>query len=114
MAHGRIFSIRLEKLHQLFSFRRAETRTDSDVLQSAGVVEQPEQQRADHCVLALFMPAESSHHAIAVAFVFHFKHHSLVRLVSSCRIFGHHTIQAGAFKAAKPIGGNTAIAGCRC
>src|SRR6202041_1811393 len=60
------------------------------------------------------MPAESSNNAIAVAFVFHFKHHSLIRLVSSCRIFGHHTIQARAFKAAKPIGGNTPIAGCRC
>ncbi len=84
MVHQCIFSIRLEKLHQLFSFRRAETRTDPNVLQSAGIVEQTEQQRAYHRLLAFFMPAESSHHAIAVAFVFHFKHHSLVRLVSSC------------------------------
>src|SRR5438034_1037432 len=42
MVHQRIFSIRPEKFHQLFSFCRAETRTDSDVLQSAGIVEQTE------------------------------------------------------------------------
>src|SRR5580692_12817902 len=59
------------------------------------------------------MPTESSHYAIAVAFVLHFEHHSLVRLVSSCRIFGHHTVQSCAFKAPKPIGGNLSIAGCR-
>ena len=64
--------------------------------------------------LAFFMPAESSNHAIAVAFVFHFKHHSLIRLVSSCRILGYYAIQSCAFKAAKPIGGNAPIAGCRC
>jgi len=42
MVHQRIFTIRLEKLHEFFLFCCTETRSDSDVLQSAGIVEQTE------------------------------------------------------------------------
>ena len=57
---------------------------DADVLQLAGVVVEPEQQRADGaCRSPRLVPAEAGDDAVALALVLHLQHHALVRLVGA-------------------------------
>src|SRR5262249_40837609 len=102
-----IFPVRLEKLNKFFSLLGAEARTNPNVLESTCVIKQSKQQRAHHRALAFLVPAKSSNHTVAVALVFDLDHDALVGFVSSCWVLNYDAVQTRAFKAAKPIRGNT-------
>src|SRR5882757_9665796 len=51
-----IFAIRLEELDEFATLRRSETRADPDVLQSASVVEEAQQQGPDKISIPFFVP----------------------------------------------------------
>src|SRR5579864_6643535 len=98
-----IFSIWLKKFHELLSLLHRKAGADAYVLQRARLVEQAKQQRADQRALAFLVPAESGHHAIAIALVLHLQHHALVRLVGAVDRLGHDAIEPRAFETPEPI-----------
>src|SRR6185437_16274228 len=89
-----------KKLHEFPPLLRSEAGAHSHMLQGARRVIQPQQQRTNLASLALLVPAESSHHAIAVALVLDLQHHALVRLVSILRGLCHHSVKTGALESA--------------
>ena len=83
MVDERILSIRQEKFDQLAALILGEAGADSDMLQRAGIIEEPQQQRANRGALAGLMPAKAGNHAVAIALVFYLEHHPLVGLVGT-------------------------------
>ena len=83
MRGERIRTIRLEEIGELASLLHAEARTNPDVLQSSGIVEESEQQRADEGAIPFLVPAKSCYYAIAIALVFYLQHHAFVGFVGS-------------------------------
>src|SRR3954469_16605403 len=104
MIHERVLAIRSEIFGELAALLLGETRAYADVLQRALVVEETEQQRSDHCALALLVPAKARNYAVAIALVLHLQHDALVGLITAGDRLGHHAVQTRAFEAAKPIG----------
>src|SRR5262245_12219830 len=111
MIHECVFTIRFKELCQLLALRCAKARTHTDVLQLALVIEETEQQRSNQTPVTLFVPAKPGDNAVAIAFMLYLEHKTFVRNIGSFNRLGHHTIKAGAFKAAKPVCGDLAIAG---
>ena len=70
----------------------------------------PEQQRSDGGAFALLVPAESGDDAVAFALVLHLQHDALVGLVGAGVRLGDDAVEARAFEAAKPVGGDGAVA----
>src|SRR5882724_546800 len=108
----RILTIGREKFHELSSLRVREARADADMLQRAGIVEEPEQQRANIRAIAFLVPPKPGDDAVAIALVFDLEHHALVRLVGPRNRLGYDTVETGAFEAAKPIRRDARVAGC--
>ena len=79
------------------------------MMQHALVVEQPEQQRADD-IRRLLVPAESGDHAIGGARVLDLEHRALAGLIRRVFRFRDHAVEARAFEALQPFGGDRAIA----
>ena len=90
-----------------------ERRGDADVVQLAAVVEQSEQQRTDHRIPAVLVPAESGDDAVGGARVLDLDHRPLARLVAAVVRLGHHAVQAGAFESRQPVDRGRAVAGHR-
>src|SRR5688572_681002 len=97
-----IDAIRSEKRHELLSFYIGEARANADVLEALTVVK-TEQQRADRGFLTAFVPAETSHDAVALARVLHFQHHSLVWRIRAGFRLRNHAVESRAFEPAKPV-----------
>ena len=114
MIDQRIPSIGRQELHQLPPLLLREARADAHMLQRARIVEEPQQQRSHRRLLAFLVPSKAGHHAVAIALVLHLEHHALVRLVGPCNRLGHHSVEAGAFEAAEPVGRDARIVSCRC
>ena len=63
----RVLAIGREEFDEFPALLLREARADTDVLQTARIVEQPEQQRTDRSALAFLVPAKSGNHAVAIA-----------------------------------------------
>ena len=75
-----INAIRLEKIHELFSFQVCKARAHTDVLEVVAVLK-TENERSNRVFLAAFVPAKSGDDTIAIALVPDLQHSSLVGLV---------------------------------
>src|SRR5579872_1279608 len=82
------------------------------MLQRAAIVKKAEKQRTHQRAIAFLVPTKAGHHTIAFPFVLHFEHNALVGFVSTGGRLGNDAVESGALKAAKPVGGDFAIAGC--
>jgi hypothetical protein len=81
------------------------------MLQHSGAVVEPEQQRADFRALALLMPSETGHHAIAIALVFDLEHDAPVRLVNARSRLGNYAVETGALETPKPVRRDARVGG---
>ena len=73
------------------------------MLELAGVVPQPEQQRADHRARSVLVPAEARHHAVRGAQVLDLGHLALAGQVAQLGALGDHPIQAGSLEDLEPV-----------
>ena len=97
------FAIRRQKLRQFTSLLRCEAGANADVMKRAGVVEESQQERADCIAMAFLVPSKTCDDAVAIALMFYFKHHALIRLINAGKRLRNDTVEACAFKASKPI-----------
>src|SRR5690606_9963702 len=88
----RALAVGREILGQVHPRLPGEARTYADVLQHAGVVEQPKEERADRALPRL-VPSKAGHHAVALALVLDLEHDAAPRLVDAGRRLGHHPIE---------------------
>src|SRR5262249_42803043 len=109
MTVERVRAIRLQKRDELASLGRCETRADTHVVETPGVVVQTEQQRTDGRVLPILVPAEPGDDAIALALVLHLEHHALVRLVRAVFWLRHHAIEPCPLEPPEPIAGDGTV-----
>ena len=101
---------RRELLRELPPHRHRERGRDADVVQSTAVVVQPEQQGSDQLVLSGLVPPKSGDDAVCGSCVLHFDHRALARLVHAVLGLRDDAVEAGAFEARQPFGGNRRIA----
>ena len=113
MIGERVLAIGRQEGGQFLALLAGEAGAHADVLQVAGIIEEPEEERPHVRARAVLVPAEASHHAVAIPLVLHLEHDALVGLVPDRDRFGHDAIEAGAFEAAEPIGGDVRLAGRR-
>src|SRR5579871_2733838 len=92
-----------EKLRQFAALLLCKAGADADVLQATGIVKESEQQRADFGLRPLLIPAESRHHAVAIALMLDLEHDALVGLVGDRERLGHDAIEPRAFEAVEPV-----------
>src|SRR5262245_35082994 len=97
----RILPVRRNLLGELLSKRGVEAARDADVVQSAGAVEQPEQQRPHATFLVLAIAGDR---AVGGAEVLHLLHRSLARPVGAVERLGDDTVEPGALEALEPFG----------
>ena len=109
-----VLAIRFQEFHKLKPLGIGEACANADMLQRAGIVEKPEQQRANESAITFLVPPKPGNNAIAVALMFDLEHHPLVRLVRSRYRLGNNAVETCALKSAKPIRGDAAIASRRC
>jgi len=93
-----------KKFEQFATFLFCEAGADPDVLQRSGFVEEAKQEGSDSYIVAVFVPAEAGDDAIAIAFVLHLEHGAFVGLIDTGNWLDDDSIEASAFKAAKPVG----------
>src|SRR5690242_3729256 len=89
----RILAVGREEFCELPPLLVRKACADTDMLQRAGTVEEPEQQRPNIRVLAFFVPSKPGDEAVTIALVFYLEHHALVRLVGPRKGFGHDTVE---------------------
>jgi len=87
-----ILAIGRQELKKFLALLVREACANADMLQGAGVVEKPEQQRADIRAVAFLVPSESRYDAIAIPLVFDLEHHALVRLIGPCLRLCDHAV----------------------
>ncbi len=80
-----------------------EARGHADVVQRAARVVEPEQQRAHVGAGAVLVPAKARDDRVAGALVLDLEHRALARLVGAVSRLGHHTVEARALEAMKPV-----------
>ncbi len=62
-----------------------------------------EKKRADRLLAAVLVPAETCHHAVTIAVMFHLQHRALSRLVGTGRRLCHDAVKAGPLEAIEPV-----------
>src|SRR3954452_18106957 len=80
-----------------------ETGADTDVVESARVIEKTQQQGSQGGLVPVLVPSKTRNDAITIPLVFHLEHDSLVRLVNTGHRFRDDTIETGAFETVEPI-----------
>ncbi len=110
MVFGGPLAVGRKERDQLAPLGHGKAGADANMLQRTACVIQAEQQGTDRFALAILVPAEAGHHAVAVALVLDLQHGAFVRLVDAVDRLRHHAVQARAFKALKPVGGDRAVA----
>ena len=109
MVLERVLPQRRQLRGELLAHRHRERRRDADVMQRPLVVVQPEQQRADR-ILSALVPAKTGDDAVGRARVLDLDHRALAGLVGAVVRLRDHAVEAGAFEALQPLGGDLAIA----
>ena len=100
-----VLAERRQFLDQLPAFIRGEAGGDPDVVQSAGFVEQAQQEGADQRSRSVLVPSESGHDAVGRTGVLDLGPAPLGGHVQVCNPFGDDPVQAGAFETVEPVGG---------
>ena len=100
MVLERVLPVGRQLLDQLGPPGHREGRRDADVLQVAGVVVEPEQQRADD--RPALVPAEPGDHAVRRPHVLDLGHQPLVRAVGQVGGLGDDAVEAGALERLEP------------
>lgn len=103
MVAKRVLAIGCEELEQFASHGRGKTGAHADMLQNVRVIVESEEKGTDLLAGCLLVPAETSDHAVAVAFMLDFEHDPFVWLVGEVERFGDNTVEPRTFKALEPV-----------
>src|SRR5262249_32660571 len=114
MVGKRVLAVRREELDQFLAPRLREACADTDMLQRSGSIKEAQQQGTDSRTIAVFVPAKTRHDTVAVTLMLDLKHDPLIRLENAGSRLRNDSVESCALKAAKPIGRNAPVTGCRC
>jgi len=114
MIAQRVFAVGCEELEQFAAHWGGEACANANVLENLRVVVKAEEKRTDRLACCLFVPAEASDDAVAVALMLDLEHDALVGLICEVEGLGNDPVKTGALEAFEPVRGEAAIGGCGC
>src|SRR4029079_5231464 len=109
MAFDRVLAERRQLLDQGSTAVPGERRRDADVIELAGVVVQPEEERPDVRAGTVLVPAEAGHDAVGRSLVLDLEQGALARLVRGVESFRDDAIEAGSLETVEPVGRRGAV-----
>src|SRR5207302_9716775 len=95
VAYERALTERRELGDELLAHRVEERRGDPDVMESARVVVQAEQQASHHRAGAVLVPAEAGDHSVGRTRVFDLDHRALAGAIRRVQALRHDAVEPG-------------------